>query len=331
MGYGNFLSHFFIDQLSRTPPPCTRSFVNETIIITGANSGLGKEAARQIVALGAAKVIITSRDASKGEQAKLDIESATGRSGIVEVWPLDLASYESVQTFATRCQGLTRIDAVILNAGICTDKHTKAEDNETTITVNVISTFLLMLLLLPHLRSIAEKFTTNPRVCVLSSDLYEIAPLKAQKAPQGQILDSMNDPKTADMASRYQDSKLLEIMYLNPFFEAQRIKASQGGVVVNFLNPGLCASGLMDEMSNPAFRMFEKAMARSTEEGGRAHVYAAAAGPESHGMYITNGKVTPLKCGTLPTTKAGQEVAKRFFDEVNAKLENIVPGVTNNI
>lgn len=331
MGFVSFMSHFPGDQLCRTPAPCTRSFANETVVITGGNTGLGKEAARQIVALDAAKVIITSRDATKGEKAKRDIESATGRSGIVEVWNLDLASYASVQEFAARCQSLSRIDAVIMNAGVCTEKYTKAEDNETTITVNIISTFLLMLLLLPQLRSIAQNFDIHPRVCILSSDLHEVAPFKAQQSPPGMILNSMNDPATADMTNRYMDSKLLEILYLVPFFEAQKLKGSQGGVVTNIVNPGFCSSDLTREVTSTAFRAFEKVMARSTEEGARSHVFAAADGIESHRMYHTNGKARPLLKGTLPTTKTGKEVAKRFFDEVNQKLEKIVPGVTKNI
>lgn len=330
MGVASFLSHFAIDQFYRTPPPCTRSFANETVIITGGNTGLGKEAARQIVALGADKVIITSRDASEGEQAKRDIEAATSRAGVVEVWTLDLASYESVKAFATRCNGLARIDAVLMNAGVFMKEYTKAEDNESTITVNVVSTFLLMLLLLPRLREIAKSLAIHPRVCVLTSDLYEVAPFKARAAPAGQIFASMNDASTS-MASRYEDTKLIEILYVLAFVETQEWKGSQEGVVVNLVNPGFAVSELMRETTDIGFRTFRKLLARSTEEGARAHVYAAASGPESHGMYQNNGKSVPLLTGTWPTTKNGQEVGRRAFEAVNEKLEKIVPGVTGNI
>lgn len=64
---------------------------------TGANIGLGKEAARHFVQLNAAKVIIACRSVEKGENAKQDIESTTGRKGVVDVWQLDLQSYDSVR------------------------------------------------------------------------------------------------------------------------------------------------------------------------------------------------------------------------------------------
>jgi len=54
----------------------------------------------------------------KGEAAKHDIERSTGRTGVVEVWKLDLQDYDSVKAFAKRAEGLKRLDIVIENAGI---------------------------------------------------------------------------------------------------------------------------------------------------------------------------------------------------------------------
>lgn len=64
---------------------------------TGANVGLGKEATRHYVRLGASKVIIACRSVEKGESAKKDIETSTGRKGVLEVWQLDLQNYDSVR------------------------------------------------------------------------------------------------------------------------------------------------------------------------------------------------------------------------------------------
>lgn len=107
----------------------------KTIIVTGANTGLGKEAARHFVRLGAAKVILGCRSTSKGEEAKRDIEQSTARKGIVDVWALDLADYASVQAFAKRAEGLERLDVVLENAGLNTAEFRMVAANETQITV----------------------------------------------------------------------------------------------------------------------------------------------------------------------------------------------------
>lgn len=178
---------FFRNQFRRLPYP-KDDFSGQTIIVTGANVGLGLEAARHFARLGAARVIIASRSADKGAQAKADVErsllSAGGgaagpqgpapQQGVVEVWPLDLGSFDSVRAFCRRAAALDRVDAVVENAGVAmvAPRATLAEGYECTITVNVISTFLMALLLLPTLRRTASRFNTQPRLVIVSSDAH---------------------------------------------------------------------------------------------------------------------------------------------------------------
>lgn len=82
--------------------------------------GLGYEAAKHFVRLGSKKVILACRSLKKGQKAAESIENEEHRHGVVEVWELDLGSYESVKAFAKRVDGLKRIDAVVENAGMCT-------------------------------------------------------------------------------------------------------------------------------------------------------------------------------------------------------------------
>ncbi|KAK6397943.1 hypothetical protein LTR95_019486, partial [Oleoguttula sp. CCFEE 5521] len=89
------LPSFLHSQLLVTPKSPKTDCTGRTIIVTGANTGLGKEAARHIVRLNADRVIITARDASKGAAAVKDLEQTTGRKGVIEVWDLDLASYDN--------------------------------------------------------------------------------------------------------------------------------------------------------------------------------------------------------------------------------------------
>lgn len=140
-----------------------------TYIVTGANIGLGLEAARHLVGIGAEKVILAVRNLEAGEEAKKDIEQSTGIKGVAEVWHLDLSSFASVRAFAFKAiETLERIEALIQNAGVAS-AFGEAEGRHIALTVNVTSTFLLAFLLLPKLRSDAAKFGYIPRISIVSS------------------------------------------------------------------------------------------------------------------------------------------------------------------
>ncbi|KAK0118663.1 hypothetical protein ONS96_011750 [Cadophora gregata f. sp. sojae] len=78
--------------------------------------GLGLEAARHIVNLGASKVILGVTTRAKGEAARCDIELTTGRTGVLDVWQVDFQRFSSVEAFAARAAPLERLDVAIMNA-----------------------------------------------------------------------------------------------------------------------------------------------------------------------------------------------------------------------
>lgn len=166
---------FMRSQFFSIPPYPTKKYTGQTIIVTGSNVGLGLEASRHFVRLDAAKVVLAVRTIGKGEAAKRSIEESTGRTGVVEVWQLDLSHYESVKDFAERAQGLERLDILVENAGIVTFNFSMAEDNESAITTNVVSPILHSLLLLPKLRATGAKYNTLPRYVNSSRDLPHVA------------------------------------------------------------------------------------------------------------------------------------------------------------
>ncbi|KAJ3548302.1 hypothetical protein NM208_g1076 [Fusarium decemcellulare] len=136
---------FLLNQILGKVPRPTASFEGKTVIITGSNTGIGFEAARHVIKLGAARLILAVRSTEKGEAAKRTLQESTGCDpAILEVWALDLANYASVKAFAARANAeLPRIDALIENAGIASEKWSWAEDNESMVTVNIISTFFV--------------------------------------------------------------------------------------------------------------------------------------------------------------------------------------------
>jgi NAD(P)-dependent dehydrogenase (short-subunit alcohol dehydrogenase family) len=170
----------------------------KTYIVTGGNTGLGLETARHLVKADAAQVIISSRKTAAGDTAKADIERTTGRKNVVKVWQLDLTSFASVKAFAAKASGLERIDALIENAGVMTDKFALAEGHETCMTVNVISPLLLAALLMPKLQETAQKFSTTPRIVMVGSALAFQANKELEKGGSENILAKLNDAKVAD-------------------------------------------------------------------------------------------------------------------------------------
>lgn len=191
---------FFISQWFTTLPYPTKDHSGETIIVTGSNVGLGLEAARHFTRLNAEKVILAVRNLEKGEAARGSIEETTERKGVVEVWQLDLSSYESVKQFIKRAEGLKRLDVVVENAAVTLPNHTVMEDNEATITVNVVSTFLLGLGLLPKLRDSASKFNITPRLSFVTSEVHGWVPFPESKSSD--IFKTLNDKETANMKDR---------------------------------------------------------------------------------------------------------------------------------
>lgn len=113
----SLLPMYIKSQFLEHPELPTTDCTGKTIIVTGANIGLGKEAARHFVRLNASRVILACRTVSKGEAARADIEATTQRSGVVDVWPLDLEDYDSIRSFAQHAATLDRLDVMLENAG----------------------------------------------------------------------------------------------------------------------------------------------------------------------------------------------------------------------
>ena len=116
------------------------------------------------------------------------------------MWQLDLSSYESVKQFAKKAESLKRLDAVVENAGVIPVKFKTVEQDETTLTVNVVSTFLLGLLMLPKLRETASKFNTTPHLTIVSSEVHFFTSFPEKSSPN--IFDKLNDKATANMPDR---------------------------------------------------------------------------------------------------------------------------------
>ena len=160
------------------------SCAGQTIIVTSSNSGLGKEAARHFARLGVSKIILAVRNSKAGEETKKYIEASTKCSAdVLEVWTLDLLSYESCSSFADRASKLPRLDILLEDACVAGSKWSVAGGRERYVAVNVISSFYLAMLMLPKLRSSAKEFSIRPRLVIVSSEVHGMTGFPEWKEP----------------------------------------------------------------------------------------------------------------------------------------------------
>ncbi|KAJ9649944.1 hypothetical protein H2198_010735 [Neophaeococcomyces mojaviensis] len=327
-----FWRTFLWSQWMFTPPYPTQSWTGKTVIVTGSNVGLGFEAAQHFARLGAEKVILATRNLSAAEKARSSIEQSTGCGlNVVECWPLDLCSYASVKKFAARCGTLPRLDCLLENAGITGTTYRKVELDEIQITVNVVSTFLLGLQVLPILKETAAKYNTRTHLTIVTSEMHHQASLKERFAVKAgkhaSLLEALDDPKTAVMTDRYQVSKLLEIFFLREL--TSTIAGEDYPVAINCVNPGFCRSSLLRDFAGVAAILNVLLHARQTEIGSRTLVQAASAGPESHGQYLSNCKVALVS--NFVRSDEGRQVQKQVYKDIVDRLENIQPGIMQNV
>ncbi|PKS13399.1 hypothetical protein jhhlp_000170, partial [Lomentospora prolificans] len=297
-----------------------------TFIVTGANTGLGFEAAKHLVKLGAAKVIMAVRNVSAGEAAKTDIETSAGKAGIAEVWSLDLASYQSVIAFSNRAiQQLDRIDAVIENAGVAAGQRVLAEGHLVTTTVNVFGTFLLAVLLLPKLMETAKKFNVLPHVTIVSSGVsFDFEELWANI--KDNPLSKMDDEQFPTMHA-YPISKLLEVMAVRHL--ATLLPVSRTSVVINCCSPGLCTTSL-SRSAPPEFKERIKKQhelyGRTSEQGSRTLLHGTVAGRESHGCFLDSCEIAE----NLVPSWVTEEDSRRIWEGIAIELEKAQPGCVQN-
>ena len=181
-------------QFLRTPPLPTKPFTGQTIIVTGANTGVGYEAVKHLIRLDAAKIIIAVRTIKKGEDAVERLVQETNCDpSRLEVWQFDLASYDSIREFVKRAQSLDRLDAVIQNAGIGGVTGT-IDGMEITKRIDLIAPLYFAYAILPKLRESAGKTGQTARFSFIGSDAMYLLDVDEVNQVEGSILAAMDDP-----------------------------------------------------------------------------------------------------------------------------------------
>ncbi|KAI0547643.1 NAD(P)-binding protein [Xylaria curta] len=330
---GEGLRQFIYSQLFITPKPPSHSFAGQTIIVTGANSGLGLESARYYFKLGATKLILGVRTPSKGKAAKEDILKSVGSrtdgASAIEVWNIDVSSTESVLAFAQRVKDLPRIDVLLCNAGVNYKQYQLDEGFERSMQINVLNTFLLALPLLPKLRETKAQFSdSSPHITIVSSDAYRLTKFVEINTPD--IYEAFNNKSTFNGQARYQDSKLLQVLVHREI--VKRLAKHESGaspITFNLVTPGLCVSNIdnKDGKYGLGMRLVHKLFYRTTEVGARTLVHATYAGPETHGGYLADQRLAEMESWIL--TDMGRRAQLKAYEQTMAILEKRKSGITS--
>jgi len=262
-----------------------------TFLITGANTGIGKETARALASRGA-RVHIACRSEESGRKAIQEIAAQTG-SRKLELLSLDLGDLDSVracaQEFLARDEPL---HVLINNAGLA-GKHGKtASGFEAAFGTNHIGPFLLTSLLLDRIRESAPARVVN----VASVAHYDA---------RGIDFDAVRKPtRTITGMREYRVSKLANVLHAGEL--ARRLENT--GVTTYSLHPGVVASDIWRRVPWPARALMKRRMI-SPEEGARTSVYCATA-PEladQTGLYYDECAVRQ------PGAAAGAELAGELW------------------
>ena len=252
------------------------SMKGRVCLVTGGNSGIGKETAVGLARLGAT-VIIVSRDRVKGETALSEIKRKS-ESQSVDLMVADLSSMQSVHQLAQEFLAkYPKLHVLVNNAGIFLPKRMVTVDGlETTFTTNHLGHFLLTNLLLDRIKASAPS-----RVINITSD--------AHKGAEIDFDDLMGEKKFSGFKA-YGQSKLANILFTYEL--ARRLGGT--GVTANCLHPGLVRTGFgKDVVGLMAFvvRVVGPFM-MSPEKAARAAVYLASS-PELEsvtGKHFVKGK-----------------------------------------
>lgn len=218
----------------RTPLPGSPSL--PVTVLTGANSGIGLDAAHRLARAGGT-LILLCRNEERGAPAAAAVRAASGNDDVhLEV--ADLASLAQVRAAGGRiATRWPKITALVNNAGLASLERRMTEDGfELTLQVNHLSHFLLTGVLRGALRA------GRARVINVSSGAHRQGRLS--QAPLGAIL--RGEERYAGLQA-YADSKLANVLFT---FELARREGAHG-IVANALHPGMLATGIWDR--NPGW------------------------------------------------------------------------------
>ncbi|CAD5116720.1 DgyrCDS5578 [Dimorphilus gyrociliatus] len=248
---------------------------DKVVLITGANTGIGKETAKNM-ALRGARVYMACRNLNKANAARDDLLNITGLpADKIKVMQMDLSSFRSIRNFVTEFHKVEeKLHILINNAGIMFTPFLKTEDGfEMQVGVNHLGHFLLTNLLIDKLKTSAPS-----RVVTVSSLAHMSGTVE---------FDNFRGEKGYSRINSYGNSKLMNILFAKEL--GRRLEGT--GVTSYSLHPGGIVTDLQREVLNPFFVKVVHVLGyvfwKTIERGAQTTIYCAVndnAGKET-GLY----------------------------------------------
>jgi NAD(P)-dependent dehydrogenase (short-subunit alcohol dehydrogenase family) len=237
----------------------------KTVVVTGANSGIGFETAAALASMGA-RILLTARNADKGRAAVAAITQRLNGEGRVQLVVFDLADLASVRRGAAEIlEQAPSLDVLVNNAGLVLSERAE------TFATNHLGPFLLTNLLLERLRASAPARVVN------------VASTAHNAARKGIPFDDLQSTTHYRGMRVYGQSKLANMLFTLEL--ARRCEGS--GVTANSLHPGTVRSGYGAGGDARGFLAFGIKIASpfflSSAKGARTSIYLASA-PEVEGV-----------------------------------------------
>lgn len=271
------------------------TMTGQTVLVTGATSGIGKATALGLAALGA-NVAITGRDRERTEAVVRDIRASV--DGEVHAFVADLSSQSEVRRLADEVlTGLPRIDVLINNVGgYWNTRHVTADALERTFALNHLAPFLLTNLLLQRLKQ-----GPAARVVMVASNAQSMGRID---------FDDLQGERAYSGARAYNQSKLANVMFAYEL--ARRLHGTS--VTANAVHPGLVSTGFGAEdpgrtqrLLVPLLRPFMKAPTQGAATS--IHVASVAQLARVTGRYFADRqpkKSSPLSYDTAAAARLWQ-------------------------
>uniref|UniRef100_A0A8D3DGB3 Retinol dehydrogenase 12, like n=1 Tax=Scophthalmus maximus TaxID=52904 RepID=A0A8D3DGB3_SCOMX len=278
----------------RTPWSCDARLDDRTAVITGANTGIGRETALDLARRGA-KVIIACRDMEKAEAAVKEVIESSGNSN-VHCMKLDLADTKSIREFAEAINKESKLNILINNAGVMVCPYGKTADGfEMQIGVNHLGHFLLTHLLLDLVKRSAPA-----RIVTVSSMAHSWGTIN---------LEDINSEKGYNKGKAYAQSKLANVLFTHSL--AKKLEGT--GVTTYSLHPGVVQTDLWRHLSGPVQFVMKMVspFTKDSVQGAQTTIYCAvepSLEKESGGYY---SDCAPASCAA-----AGKDddLAQKLWD-----------------
>ncbi|KAL0948982.1 hypothetical protein HGRIS_009082 [Hohenbuehelia grisea] len=286
-------------QLAKPNPVVRADLSGRTVLVVGASTGIGLEAARHFASMSPARLILACRSETRGKKALQSIKETTGFKA--ELLLVELSEFSSVQALADKLdRDLDDLDILVTNAALAVSEWGLTEDGwETTLEVNYLSLSLLCLRLLPKMLKTAEKRRQAPRIVIVTSSMHEDVIVPESWLEAESVLEAMNTQQADakyDLMVRYPLTKLLNLLFAISL--AERISKAHPTVIVNTANPGYCVSELRRDLGGVTWlvcKVMDWLLAYTSEEGARELVWSAVGSSwdegRLHGAYINHSQV----------------------------------------